>query len=246
MKKSISCLVLLSLACIASFANTSDGQSDGCKIYDITHPIKNNMPTFGSLLGAKDVIKEFQGKATITGTITVGTHLGTHVDAPSHIFPGLLGQPGFTVDALDLKTLMGSVLVVETPKDKNITSEVMQSLQIPPGTNRVIFKTANTDNRLMDTGFFVPNYTGFTATGADWLVKNTNITFVGIDYMSVAVIDEIVPVHITLLTSHKIIPVENLKLDGIAPGNYNVLCLPLKVVAEAAPVRCILLDAACH
>ena len=110
----------------------------------------------------------------------------------------------------------------------------------------MIFKTSNTDNRLMDKGFFVPSYTRFTATGAQWLVLNTNITFVGIDYMSVAVYDEVVRVHTTLLSSHKIIPVENLKLDDIVPGNYNVLCFPLKVIAEAGPVRCILLDTACQ
>lgn len=245
----ISCLIFLAMAYIAllttpSFATTFE-ESDGCKIYDITQPIRNNMASFDSNIGAGQVIKENYGRVTVTGTLVMSTHVGTHVDAPSHIFKKLLNRAGFKVDSLDLKTLVGPVLVVETPKDSNITTQVLESLHIPEGTERVIFKTSNTDNSLMDKQEFVGNYTGFTKDGAKWLVKNTRIKFVGIDYMSVAIKDKVYSVYKRLLKGNSIIPVENLKLDGIEPGPYNVYCLPLRLIAEAAPVRCVLVNTTC-
>lgn len=200
------------------------------------------MPAFGSANGIGPVVNETRGKETYYGVITLNTHMGTHVDSPGHLFEDLY-LSGFDVDSLDLNTLNGPVLVVDTPRDNNITAEVLQSLNIPEGEKRVIFKTLNTDRNLMQMREFTPNYTAFTTDGAEWLVKNTNIKLVGIDYMSVAIKDEIVPVHKVLLARKDIIPVENLKLDEIKPGSYTIHCLPLRLPkADGSPARCILIQ----
>ncbi|CAI9769967.1 unnamed protein product [Fraxinus pennsylvanica] len=104
-----------------------------------------------------------------------GNYCGTHVKA-------------FTdVESLDLTVLNGPALVVEVPKDKNITAEVMQSLNIPKGIKRVLFKTLNTQRKLMYKKEFDSSYTGFQKDGAEWLVENTDIKLIGLDYLSVAV-----------------------------------------------------------
>lgn len=246
----ITCWLLLALAYIVLLATTPTiatklipSDLEGCNITDITHTLQNGIASFDSDEGAGEIINEKYGNHTIVGRLQIGTHLGTHVDAPSHIYKNLLKE-GFTADALDLRTLIGPVLVVETPTNDNITAEVLASLKIPEGTKRVIFKTSNTHKQLMNRTAFAEDYTGFTEDGARWFVKNnSSVKFVGIDYMSIATKKDVVPVHRILLKNKDIIPVENLKLDKVEPGPYTVYCLPLNLLAEASPVRCIL--AAC-
>ncbi|KAL3502733.1 hypothetical protein ACH5RR_037182 [Cinchona calisaya] len=246
----ISGLVLLAVANIAllttpSSATTFEGY-DGCKVYDISHPIRNGTAASDSNTGAVDVIRESYGRFTITGTLNMSTQLGTHVNSPSYFSKFL--NFGRNVDSLDFKTLIGPVLIIQTPTNTDITAKVLRSLQIPEGTKRVIFKTSNTDNCLMNRQAYTSNYTGLTKGGANWLVKNTDVEFVGIDYMSIATKDDVYSVYKILLKRHlfkNIIPVENLKLDGIEPGPYIVYCLPLRLIAEAAPARCILLNTTC-
>lgn len=98
-------------------------------------------------------------------------HTGTHLDAPGHVFDHYF-EAGFDVDTLDLEVLNGPALLVDVPRDKNITgtysagcseyiclftesfdsffcqffpAEVMESLHIPRGVRRVLFRTLNTD-----------------------------------------------------------------------------------------------------
>ncbi|CAB4290564.1 unnamed protein product [Prunus armeniaca] len=153
-------------------------------------------------------------------------HAGTHVDAPGHVFNDYF-DAGFDVDQLDLDVL---------------NAEVMKSLNIPKGTRRVLFKTLNTDRRLMHRKEFDSSFVGFTEDGAKWVVDNTDIKLVGTDYFSIATYDEAIPAHVAFLRGREIIPVEGLKLDDIQPGNYSVHCLPLRLLgAEGAPTRCILI-----
>ncbi|KAK4377253.1 hypothetical protein RND71_003549 [Anisodus tanguticus] len=83
---------------------------------------------------------------------------------------------------------------------------------------------------------------GFMKDGAQWLVDNTDIKLVGIDYLSIAAYDDLIPVHLVFLKSREIIVVEALKLDDIEAGIYTVHCLTLRMLgAEGSPVRCILI-----
>ncbi|BBH09625.1 late embryogenesis abundant protein-related / LEA protein-related protein [Prunus dulcis] len=126
--------------------------------------------------------------------------------------------------------MQGPALVVDVPRDSNITAEVMKSLNIPKGTRRVLFKTLNTDRRLMHRKEFDSSFVGFTEDGAKWVVDNTDIKLVGTDYFSIATYDEAIPAHVAFLRGREIIPVEGLKLDDIQPGNYSVHCLPLRLL----------------
>ncbi|KAI7747010.1 hypothetical protein M8C21_012661 [Ambrosia artemisiifolia] len=133
-------------------------------------------------------------------------------------------------------------LLVDVPRDKNITAEVMKSLNIPKGVKRVLFRTLNTDRRLMWKKQFDTSYVGFMKDGAQWLKDNTGIKLVGIDYLSVAAYDDLIPSHLVFLENRDIILVEGLKLEDIEAGIYNVHCLPLRLLgAEGSPIRCILI-----
>ncbi|KAJ0984373.1 hypothetical protein J5N97_002729 [Dioscorea zingiberensis] len=218
---------------------------DGGRILDISHAYREDMPQFesddgvGQFLWLPKSMKN--GSLTNNSEMKLPTHTGTHVDAPGHVFQHYF-EAGFDVDTLDLAVLNGPALLVDVPRDKNITAEVMESLHIPRGIRRVLFRTLNTDRKLMWKKECDTSYVGFMKDGAQWLVDNTDIKLVGIDYLSVAAFDDLIPSHLVFLKNRDIILVEALKLENVEPGIYSLHCLPLRLVgAEGSPIRCILI-----
>ncbi|KHG03422.1 Kynurenine formamidase [Gossypium arboreum] len=89
---------------------------------------------------------------------------------------------------------------------------------------------------------FASDFTGFKKDGAQWLVDNTDIKLVGLDYLSVSAYVDAAPTHHIFLRKREIVLVEGLNLDDIKPGKYTVHCLPLRMVgADGCPTRCILI-----
>ncbi|XP_062022119.1 cyclase-like protein 2 isoform X2 [Rosa rugosa] len=215
------------------------------RIIDITHRYTPDMPSYHSMDGVGQFLWLLDGMKNGSmvnmSVLKLLSHSGTHVDAPSHVFDHYY-DAGFDIDTLDLDVLNGPALLVDVPRDKNITAEVMKSLNIPKGVRRVLFRTLNTDRWLMFKNQFDTSYVGFMKDGAEWLVENTDIKLVGIDYLSVAAFDDLITSHLVFLESREIILVEALKLDDIQPGIYSVHCLPLRLQgAEGSPIRCILI-----
>ncbi|XP_002518694.2 cyclase-like protein 2 [Ricinus communis] len=215
------------------------------RIIDISHRYANDLPAFnsgeglGQFLWLKKSMKN--GSLANHSEMKMSVHSGTHVDAPGHVFDDYY-DAGFDMDSLDLEVLNGPALLVDVPRDNNITAEVMKSLNIPKGVTRVLFRTLNTDRKLMLQKEFDSSYAGFLSDGAKWLVENTDIKLVGLDYLSVAAYVDATPTHHVFLKSREIILVEGLKLDNIQPGLYDVHCLPLRLSgAEGSPARCILI-----
>ncbi|XP_028767661.1 cyclase-like protein 2 [Neltuma alba] len=215
------------------------------RIFDISHKYVPDMPVFES----KDGLGHFlwlqksmkNGSLANNSEMKIPTHTGTHVDAPGHVFDHYF-DAGFDVDTLDLEVLNGPALLVDVPRDANITAEVMKSLHIPRGVRRVLFRTLNTDRRLMFQKEFDTSYVGFMVDGAKWLTENTDIKLIGVDYLSVAAYDDLIPSHLAFLEGREIILVEALKLDDVPAGVYSIHCLPLRLVgAEGSPIRCILI-----
>ncbi|XP_057733237.1 cyclase-like protein 2 [Arachis stenosperma] len=219
---------------------------DDGRIFDISHRYVPDMPVWDSKDGLGNdflwLLKSIKnGSLANNSAMKLGVHTGTHVDAPGHFYDNYF-DAGFDVDTLDLQVLNGLALLVDVPRDKNLTAEVMKSLDIPKGVRRVLFRTLNTERRLMFKKEFDTSYVGFKEDGAKWLVENTDIKLVGIDYLSVAAYDHSAPSHLVFLESREIILVEGLKLDDVPAGIYSLRCLPLRLAgSEASPIRCILI-----
>jgi arylformamidase len=177
-----------------------------------------------------------RGDRATVSRLDLGAHSGTHVDAPAHF---ILGGAG--VDALDLNVLVGPALVVEVMDADLISSGVLESLSIPPGTQRVLFHTRNSDRWARSWPEFWEDFVAISDDGARWLVER-GVRLVGVDYLSVGPFHETVPTHLTLLRAG-VIPVEGLNLSGVAPGTYELVCLPLRIAGiDGAPARAILID----
>ncbi|XP_062020748.1 cyclase-like protein 2 [Rosa rugosa] len=215
------------------------------RIFDISHRYTPDMPSYG----VKDGLGEFlslgmsikNGSDANVSVMKFSVHSGTHVDAPGHVFDHYY-DAGFDVDALDLEFLNGPTLVVDVPRNKNITAEVMEALNIPKGVRRVLFRTLNTDRKLMWKKEFDTSAVGFMEDGAKWLVDNTDIKLIGLDYLNVAASVDVLPVHYAFLQGREMVLVEGLKLDGVPAGIYSVHCLPLRLIgSDGSPARCILI-----
>ena len=102
---------------------------------------------------------------------------------------------------------------------------------------RVLFKTRN--SYLWSNKNFVKDYVYMTPGAARSLVKD-GIKLVGVDYLPVDKFDGEPETHMALLSAGAII-VEGLDLREVEPGDYELICLPLKVKdGDGAPARVIL------
>lgn len=207
-------------------------------IYDISLPISASLPvwpgdppvhiTYSSHLKKGDV-------ATVS-RIEFGSHTGTHVDAPAHFLAG-----GAGVDRLDLDLLVGPALVVHVLEADVLSADLLESLEIPLGTRRVLFRTRNSEQWARHSDKFDKDFVAITEDGARWLVAR-GVRLVGVDYLSVAPFRETAPTHQILLGAD-MIAVEGLDLGQVAPGRYQLVCLPLKLVGgDGAPARAILMS----
>ena len=177
-----------------------------------------------------------RGDEATVSHLDMGAHTGTHVDAPAHF---VLGGSG--VDALDLNVLVGPALVVHALEADALSAEVLAALPIPPGTERVLFRTRNSELWARGKHEFREDFVAITEDGARWLIER-GTRLVGVDYLSVAPFDDVTPTHQALLRAG-IVPLEGLNLSGLNPGVYQLVCLPLKVAgADGAPARAILIE----
>ncbi len=164
----------------------------------------------------------------------ISAHTGTHVDAPAHFVAG-----GAGVDSLDLNTLIGPALVVDARAARELSASVLESLAMPAGTQRVLFRTRNSELWRGPHTVFDEDFVAITADGASWLVEH-GVRLVGVDYLSVAPFAESAPTHQILLAAG-VIAVEGLNLSEIEPGEYQLCCLPLKIAgADGTPTRAVL------
>ncbi|MBI9050515.1 MAG: cyclase family protein [Anaerolineaceae bacterium] len=167
--------------------------------------------------------------------LKISAHIGTHIDAPLHFF-----EQGKNIGSIALETLIGPVQVVEIPAEiQRINSKIIDQLNIKHDVKRLIFKTENSKlwGRTQD---FYESYTALDTSGAGRIVE-LGITLVGIDYLSISIFSEITKPHMILL-SKDIVILEGCDLSDVPAGEYQLICLPLKVnEIEGAPVRAVLI-----
>jgi arylformamidase len=176
-----------------------------------------------------------KGDHAVVSHLDLGAHSGTHIDAPAHFIPD-----GADLDSIPLDRLIGPALVVHVPDADLITPQVLDTLDIPHGTMRILFRTRN--SALWSDGHvtFEERFVAISEAGAQWLIER-GAWLVGIDYLSVAPYSDTGPTHRAFLSAG-VVPLEGLDLSAVEPGLYQLICLPLRVAgAEGAPARAILI-----
>jgi arylformamidase len=203
------------------------------KIYDVSVAITSDMPVYPGdpAVDVEQTQQIAKGDAANVTRLALGAHTGTHVDAPSHFVEGAM-----TVDQIPINLLVGRARVVEI-SSAIISAEVLKEFDFTADA-RLLFKTRN--SYLWGDKTFNTEFVYITKDAAERLVAD-GIKVVGIDYLSVEKYDSPSPdVHRTLLGNGTII-IEGLDLRDVEPGDYEMICLPMKIEGgDGAPARVVL------
>ena len=204
------------------------------KIYDITLTIEPGMMVWpGNAPVTIDRVKSIaRGGSSNVSLLHIGTHTATHVDAPGHFFTG---APG--IDSISPEVLLGPARLFQLTDAHHIDRTLLEQLDWQ-GVERVLFGTRNS---ALLMGEAVDLDYAFVSEDASRYLVELDIKLVGIDYLSIEEYQkEGRPAHHILLGAGVVI-VEGLDLTGVPPGDYELICLPLKIKdADGAPARVFL------
>ncbi len=207
------------------------------RLWDISPPVQQGAPVFPG-----DTPYQQQWAATIApgcpvnvSTLTLSPHVGAHADAPLHYDP-----EGAAIGTLDLDPYLGPCRVIHAIARGPLVEwdHIAHAAQGLPA--RVLVRTyarAPVDR-------WDPRLAAFAPATIERLA-DAGVRLVGIDTASID------PADSKSLESHQVIRrrglrvLENLVLDEVPEGDYELIALPLKLVtADASPVRAVLREVA--
>lgn len=212
------------------------------RIVDITWPVSPEMIVWPENIRPEHLWSwAFErGDTSSVSHWVLGSHAGTHTDAPCHIIPG---APWLEDVALD--RMVGPARVIDVSDHLgHIDAAVVESFDLV-GVERVLFKTTNSRARL-GTGAFSTDFQALEADAASALVS-AGVRGVGWDYLSIEKYmtdyrEATYPTHETLLGAGVAI-MEGLDLSEVAEGEYFLCFLPLRLQeSEASPARAVLIE----
>ncbi len=206
------------------------------KFYDITRPLHAALAPWpgDTAFDYRLTWRMDAGASVNVGALTMGTHNGTHADAPFHFLPD-----GARIDAIDPALYIGPAMLVDvshagwTISREALAAALSGSLE---GIPRLLLKTG----AWPDGTRFPARIPTLAPDVPAWLGEQ-GVRLLGLDVPSVDTIDsQILPIHHALAAAGVHI-LESLDLSAVPPGIYELIALPLWIVgADAAPVRAVL------
>ena len=201
---------------------------------DISVPLKSGMVHWPGDPGVKiERVRDVEkGDRNTLSEVCMGAHTGTHMDAPLHFVRG-----GAGIDQLPLDVAMGRARVIEIEDGESIKVEELQKHDIRRD-ERILFKTRNSSHVWREADF-VEDFVYMSIEAARLLVER-GVSLIGVDYLSVGGYKKDgSEVHQTLLQAG-IWLIEGLDLSKVSAGEYDLVCLPLKIVdGDGAPARAV-------
>lgn len=173
-----------------------------------------------------------KGDRSTVSLLSMGSHTGTHVDAPRHFMPERGG-----VDGIAMEKLIGPCMVLDCRGVRSVAPDALRRLDVKK-TPRVLFRTDNSERWWRDK--FSDDFVGLEAETAS-LLADSGALLVGVDSLSVE--KRGAPnaeAHHALLGAGIVI-VEGLNLSGVEAGTYQLICMPLRIRnGDGAPARAVL------
>lgn len=202
-------------------------------IYDISPLIDETIAVWpgDSEPESRDILRIRDGASVNLSTITLSCHTGAHADAPNHYVEG---APG--IDEVPLDRYIGECVLVDvSPRDNAVRPEDLEGVDLS-GPPRVLLRTGCCRDR---TEFPDP-LTCLTPEVVQFLAVRS-VVLIGLDSPSVDRFDsKELPSH-KAMHEHGIAILENLQLEGIPAGRYELIALPLRLKGrDASPIRAIL------
>ena len=201
---------------------------------DISLPIREGMIVYEGDpdISVSSALSLERGDPANVSSLRLGSHTGTHMDAPLHF---IAGAPG--IDTLPLDLLIGPALVAEIDATRLIEPSHLEKLPLADHP-RLLLKTRNSG--LWDRPSFSRDYVALSLASAKLLIDR-GVKLVGVDYLSIEAFGaEGHPVHKTLLGAGMVI-LEGLDFRRVTPGTYELYCLPLRIAGgDGSPCRAVL------
>ncbi|MCI0482128.1 MAG: cyclase family protein [Candidatus Dadabacteria bacterium] len=165
--------------------------------------------------------------------LSMSVHTATHLDAPSHFTKLKTG-----IDKMPLSAVVGNARVIEIEDKELIKEEELRAHRIRKG-ERILFKTRNS-KRKWGKKPFDENFVHLSTDAAKYLVER-QVQTIGVDYLSIGGYEgNVVEVH-HIIRNASIWVIEGLDLSQVEPGDYELICLPIKIEnCEGAPARALL------
>lgn len=216
----------------------------GATVFDVTIPFSDNVPSWPShpATRVEPLNRVAQGAGSNVSRLEITSHAGTHVDANWHFI-----DDGAKLLDIPLQRWIGPCHVARIPDDvARIGIADLEVAAIPDGTERLILRTRNSrywgawpgDTPLP----FREDYVGLLPEAARWLVDR-GVRLVGTDAPSIGPYGPANRETHTTLLGNDVLIIELLDLSQIAPGPYELVCLPLKLaIGDGAPARVLLVQ----
>jgi len=206
------------------------------RIYDISVPIRSGGLVYPGYPEIDVTLQQAvaKGASSNVSTIRFGSHTGTHADAARHFFDD--GQP---VDKIPLDRLIGPALLIGfNDSVRSVGAAELREYDLKDH-KRILLRTRN--SAFLSQRDFVKDYTFLAPDGAQYLVDE-GVELVGIDYLSIEQFHSgHHRTHRTLL-ERSVVIVEGLDLSVPPAGEYQFICLPLRVEGcDGAPARAVLI-----
>jgi arylformamidase len=204
---------------------------DYSEIIDVSLPLHTHMVVYPN--NPVFEVEPIESTTSFISRLALGTHTGTHVDAPAHAEKGAAG-----VDELPLEAFVGPCRVLDmTQVEEGISVADLEAAEIGEG-ERILVKTRNSSRGYDE---FYENFIYLDGDAAEYLASK-DIRLFGTDYLSIKKKGSMDNRPHTALLSKMIPIVEGLDLSKVEPGKYTFVALPLKLVdLDGSPVRAILM-----
>lgn len=216
---------------------------------DITIPFRSGMVHWPSDPAPRiERIMDVNRGDNVTMTeFNINSHTGTHIDAPLHFVP-----KGGTIDEMPMETMIGPARVIEIKDPESVKLDELAPYDVQRG-ERILFKTQNS-SRLYKTDEFSKDYVFVSYEAAEYLV-NRGIVLVALDYLSICKYEteadwDSVTEYLTKSDMHRVHRIflesgiyilEAVNLSGVEPGEYELICLPIKLErGDAGLARAVL------
>jgi arylformamidase len=202
------------------------------RLWDISPPITAATPAFpgDTTYQQRWTAQIGPGCPVNLSAITMSPHLGAHADAPLHY-----GRDAAAIGAVDLDPFLGRCRVIHAIGQGPLITRAHLHHAVADLPPRVLVRTA-----LKAPTTWSPHFSAFAPDTIAWLAS-LGVKLVGIDAQSVDPADsKTLDSHLQLL-AHDVRVLENLVLDDVDAGDYELIALPLKLMeACASPVRAVL------
>ena len=203
------------------------------KIWDISPPVDDRSPVFpGDTPYTQQWSAQLSPDCPVNvSAITWSPHVGAHADAPLHYDP-----QGAPVGALNLVPFLGLCRVIHALDARPLITLAHLQHALTDMPPRVLVRTY----REFPLAQFDTQLAGFDPDCVQHLA-DLGVLLIGTDSASID------PADSKHLPSHQVIRqrslrvLENLLLDDVSEGDYELIALPLKLMsADASPVRAVL------